>query len=73
MGLEKACATILGKLGWPKAMSFMPYRCTLSLLFVVPMALNLSHVPPVQQHSTCHKACNTLQLLSQRRAHGSTR
>lgn len=49
IGLEKTCATILRKLGRPKAMSFMPYRCTLSLLFVVPMALNLSHVAPVQQ------------------------
>ena len=56
MGLEKACATILGKLGRPKAMSFMPYRCTLSLLFVIPMALNMSHVAPVQQHSTCHRS-----------------
>ena len=47
MGLEKPCATIFRKLGRPKAMSFMLYRCTRSLLFVVPMALNLSHVAPV--------------------------
>ncbi len=73
MGLEKASATILGKLGRPKAISFMPYRCTLSLLFVVPMALNLSHVAPAQQQSTCHRACSTLQLLSQSKALGSTR
>ncbi len=73
MGLEKADATILGKLGLPKTMSFMPYRCTLSLLFVVPMALIFSHVAPAQQQSTCHRACCTLQLLSQSKAHGGTR
>jgi len=69
MGLEKACATIVGKLGRPKAMSFMPYRCTLSLLFVVPKTLNLSHVAPVQQQSTCHRACSTHSSCCHRAKH----